>query len=189
MSRINNTIKRCEDHAIVLITKSNDCDYLKEIYIDLEDVAKITRTVYVGTDGYVRLKKHLKSINSLAHIVLNHNSNVVTIVDHINGNKLNNRKSNLRLVTQHQNATNHHKSKSNVNIVGISRRSKGNYNYFRASVSDLTTFVCLDINYKRTKRFSKHFNINKLGEDVALQQAKVWLSQKRKQFGYLSEDI
>ena len=37
---------------------------------------------------------------------------------------------------------------------------------------------------RATKRYSKQFNINKLGEEEALRQAKEWLSNKREEFAY-----
>ena len=37
----------------------------------------------------------------------------------------------------------------------------------------------------QTKRYSKQFNINKLGEEEALKQAKKWLEEKRKEFNYI----
>ena len=35
------------------------------------------------------------------------------------------------------------------------------------------------------KRYTKNFNITKLGEDEAFRQAQAWLAQKRKEFNYV----
>lgn len=182
MSRINNTIKTEGNIATILITKNDDTSYLKEVIIDTEDLYLIKK-VHVKPNGYAWTDK-----TSLCHLVMGHTSNMDIIIDHINGNALDNRKENLRVLTQHQNSTNKAKSKNNTGIVGISKRSNGNYEYFRATCSDLLTTVVEKNKYdghgRATKRYSKQFNINKLGEEQALKQAKEWLDEKRKEFGY-----
>lgn len=181
MSRINNTIKTEEGITTILITKDDDTSYLKEVIIDTEDLHKIAGKLRVRQDGYVYIGQ-----NHIAHIVLGHMSNLDTVVDHKNCNTLDNRKENLRAVSQHSNCTNKSKSKNNTGVVGIARRKNGNYEYFRATVSDLITR--LSANNKSgtaTKKYTKQFNINKLGKDEAFKQAKEWLDAKRKEFRYL----
>ena len=182
MSRINNTIKTEGNLTTILVTKNDDVSYLKEVLIDTEDLGLIKK-VHVKSNEYAWTDQ----IN-LCHLVMAHTSNMDIIIDHVNGNKLDNRKENLRVLTQHQNSTNKSKSKNNTGIVGIARRSNGNYEYFRATCSDLSTTAIEKGTYeghgKATKRYSKQFNINKLGEEEALKQAKKWLDEKRKEFGY-----
>lgn len=181
MSRINNTIKTEDDITTIFVTKNDDTSYLKEVIIDTEDLHKIVGKLKVRQNGYVYIGQ-----THIAHIVLDHTSNLDTVVDHKNCNTLDNRKENLRVVSQHSNCTNKSKSRNNTGVVGIARRKNGNYEYFRATVSDLTTILVADNKSgKATKKYTKQFNINKLGEDEALLQAKEWLETKRKEFNYL----
>lgn len=179
MSRINNTIKEMEGYTTILVTKDDDSNYLKEVLIDTEDISKIAK-VRIKSNGYAWSKNQ-----HIAHIILNHSSNMNTVVDHINGNKLDNRKSNLRVLTQADNANNRTKTQNNTGIVGIALRENGKYQYYRCTVSDRNHNVVSGDTKSACKKYTKQFNINKLGKEVALEQAKQWLITKRKEFGYI----
>mgnify|MGYP000212249409 CR=1 FL=1 len=175
-----------EEYFKILITKLDDTSYFKEVLVDnsIKDIVK-AQGVRILNTGYVVLRGS-EGHKPLQHLVLNHTSNMSTVVDHINGNILDNRKSNLRVLTQANNANNRTKnSRCNTGIVGIAKRSKGNYTYFRATVSDRATAVVGSKAKSQTKRYSKQFNINKLGEEKAMEQAKAWLKHKRAEFNYV----
>jgi len=174
-----------KDYFKVFVTKLDDTSYFKEVLVD-NSIKEIVKDLGIRIDkqSYVLLRK--KGYNPLHHLVLKHKSNMETVVDHINGNRLDNRKDNLRVLTQANNANNRTKnSRCNTDTVGIARRSNGKYTYFRASVSDRTTVIENSKAKSQTKRYSKQFNINKLGEEEAMKQAKAWLSQKRAEFNYV----
>lgn len=102
------------DNNIVLITIKNH--HLGTVYskVDLDDFNKINmfRTTWHVTyknnriDGVrTKIQKHGKRKQVWLHrLITNCPSNMV--VDHINGDTLDNRKCNLRIVTQAENATN-----------------------------------------------------------------------------------
>ena len=98
-----NEIIKYDDYAeIVLYDKYN-----KEVaraLIDIDDVDKINQNKWcLTTNGYVITTINNKVI-FLHRLIMNPDNNMV--VDHINHNKLDNRKTNLRVCTQQQNSMN-----------------------------------------------------------------------------------
>lgn len=181
MSKIINTIELHKEYAVIIVEKTGDASYLERVLIDIEDIS-IVGKIRITNQRYAYTCRTPSS--NVAHLVMGHTSNMETVVDHINGNSLDNRKSNLRIVTQKENAGNRTKhSRNNTGVVGISYRSSGKYKYYRATVSDRKTKM--KGAKSKTKQISKQFNINKLGKEEAFRQAKEWLFRKRKEFGYI----
>lgn len=70
------------------------------------------RSWYVNSHGYVRCRKKRDLKDYFIHrLILGLEKGNKQLVDHINGNKLDNRRSNLRLVTSSQNCMNRASSK------------------------------------------------------------------------------
>lgn len=153
--------------------------YKHSILLDIEDLAKVGK-VRITNKGYAYT---CVGGHSVANLVMKHDSNMKTVVDHINGNKLDNRKSKLRVVTQRENSTNKSSFiRNNTGTIGISYRENGSYKYYRVSLTDTRTVK--DSN-EQGVRFSKQFNINKLGKEEAFRQAKEILFSKKQEFNYL----
>ena len=178
MSRINNTIKINGSVTTLLVTKNDDITYLKEVYLDTSDLHLISK-VHVKQD-YAWTSKL-----NLAHLIMGHESNSKTVIDHINGNSLDNRRENLRVLTQADNANNRNKSLNNTGVVGIAFRQNGNYKYYRCTVSDRKDRIISGNTRGACKKYTKQFNINLLGQAEAFRQAQIWLKTKRKEFGYI----
>ena len=184
MKIYNTTFVQEEDYCKILLTKTTNPDFLKEILVDTEFKEQLTGVLLsVDKKDYVRIKGK----EYLHHFVTNFTFTSFSegVIDHINGNPLDNRKRNLRHLSHSDNSSHRTKnSRSNTGVVGIARRTSGQYDYFRATVSDRITAVESKAK-SQTVRYSKQFNINKLGVEEAMIQAKAWLKQKRSEFGYV----
>lgn len=87
-----------------------NCNKIAEVIIDTEDLPKIKNIKWkLSNSGYAMNTPKYKGHNlHMTHIILGTDN----FVDHINHNKLDNRKSNLRIVTKSQN-------QMNVNYLGV----------------------------------------------------------------------
>jgi hypothetical protein len=111
-----------DDYAILLLEHKRLGTI--ESYIDIEDIDKCRNIywTYNSQTGYVEGGKRDKKY-SLQRFVMNTPKDMIT--DHIDGNKLNNRKSNLRFVTPLQ-------SQYNTNKIGVNYRK--DINKYRAYI-------------------------------------------------------
>lgn len=99
--------------------------------IDTEDIPKINNTVWsLASGGYIRTKYKNSGKSTCLHRVIMgiENKGLEILVDHINMNKLDNRKCNLRVVNKSQNSMNRTTPSNNTySFRGISydkRRNK-----------------------------------------------------------------
>lgn len=96
----NNIINKYDDYAEVCIKENI------KILIDLEDIEKVSKYTWFMMGDYPGAHINKTSI-SMHNYILNRNTTDRTIVcDHINGNKLDNRKSNLRIIKASNNSHN-----------------------------------------------------------------------------------
>ena len=174
MSTVRNIIILHNGYVEIKVKSTN---YSHTVFLDTEDLGKVGK-VRISNTGYAYTCK--KGI-SVSHLVLDYKSNTETVVDHINGNTLDNRKANLRIVSQRDNNHNKHTFvRNNTGTIGISYRRNGNYEYYRASVSEYNPRG----KNRQGQRHTKQFNINKLGKEEAFQLANEWLEKKKQELGY-----
>lgn len=110
-----NNIEIKQDYAVIKIVNNIYGDY--DCLIDIEDIGKIKNYYWnIRYDKrhpncvpYVESHKNGKRIH-LHRLIMDCPFNMV--VDHINGNNIDNRKNNLRIVTRNTNRLNNHKAKN-----------------------------------------------------------------------------
>lgn len=98
-----NEIVEHDTIAIIYLYNAH-LDKIAEIIIDKEDIEKINKYRWHLNNGYAKTTIN-KRTTSIHRIILNLTDENL-VVDHIDGNPLNNRKCNLRICTQLENAKN-----------------------------------------------------------------------------------
>jgi hypothetical protein len=96
---------------------------MDQLVIDADDeTLLLAHSWYLGKNGYVagRANGRIQCLHrAIAEAVAGRSLTFVEKVDHVNGNKMDNRRCNLRVVTNRQNATNR------VGVAGSSSQFKG----------------------------------------------------------------
>ena len=100
----------------------------EDILIDIEDVEKISKyRWWIDNSGYPRTKIHGQNIRM--HVFITGKKNL----DHINRNKLDNRRSNLRECTNEQNMANRRKPINKTNkYIGVYKDKRRNNSKYEA---------------------------------------------------------
>lgn len=113
----NEIIVKGEYSELLVIKKSEK--YV--VLIDIDDIEMaLLYKWYITSHGYVANKNRDKIIY-LHHLIMGINGKKGSVyIDHIDRNKLNNRKSNLRISTNQQNSFNKGIARSNTGIIGVS---------------------------------------------------------------------
>jgi hypothetical protein len=109
---------RIEGNIVYIDLYNKKCIKIAETMIDLEDLEKVKYTKWrISASGYAMNNSKFRGSTIFLHRVV---LDTDQFVDHINHNKLDNRKENLRIVTKSQN-------QMNCNYKGIYRQKNGKY--------------------------------------------------------------
>lgn len=114
-----------DNHAEVIITSPKRGIHIA--VIDIDDVNKIKNHTWCFAKGYA----YAWSVGQMHRLIMNYPPNKE--IDHIDRNRLNNRKSNLRICTRWENQQN--KETSNNEFPGISWHKRDELFYSRISVN------------------------------------------------------
>lgn len=122
-----NEIVENEDYAeIILYDKSNN--EKARAKIDKEDVDKIKNYKWNFSDYvYTNINKKHISLHRIITDTINEPDKYNNLIDHINGDVLDNRKSNLRICSPSENAYNRH-----TKVKGYTSFKSGNKIYYKA---------------------------------------------------------
>lgn len=101
----SNEIRLYDDCAKIVLYNSKGIE-VAETMIDLNDVEKCRNYKWFIDCGYVKMRVNKKNYYLHSFLMNNKFNETNFTIDHINRDKLNNRKNNLRLATMQQNAVN-----------------------------------------------------------------------------------
>lgn len=138
-------------------------------------------TLFVNNDGYALFKKD--NVTYRVHnVVMGVEPDGKHVVDHINGNRLDNRKANLRWVPiRHNNRNKSQYSRNNTGVIGIQEYQLLGKHYFLATFTDPNSELG---KHGQGKRYSKSFSIKRYGREKAWKLAVRWLKREKRLIGY-----
>ena len=119
-------MRRTLNYMLMPLRSKNEVVYAQ---VDKADVPKVIRYTWTVQNGYARTMLEDGTTISMQRLILGMgkgNSGEYPQVDHIDRNKLNNRKSNLRIVTQGENNMNAYRA-GRSGYMGVYQRSENSW--------------------------------------------------------------
>lgn len=176
----NTYIDDPKNNQVILEIRSNLEDIVdpKLVLLDPEDVADISVFIWHVYDGYActnpgstKERDKWRMQRLIMQNKLKESSCFDLVVDHIDFNRLNNRKSNLQIITPEEN-----NSRKNPNLTvehNMTRKGVFRNIDFYGSVRWVSSFI----NPKTSRNCVKYFSVKKHGEEKAIQLAKTYLKE------------
>lgn len=157
---------RIEGTTVVILIKSKKTDY--EAYVDYEDYPLISKYTwnrnvlkgYVGTRGRDTERKEIKMHRLIMGVT---DPNI--IIDHINGNNMDNRKRNLRICSLSQNL--HNQYKHRLGDVGLFQNRWGSWQAIMRinNINHNKTFKSFDDAVNQYRAWEQEFNPSGLSDE------------------------